>query len=592
IPGADPHNFSDMSVRWWGRVRPRYSEVYDFFAPGDSLTRLWINDRLILDFGQGQGQVQFEAGKMYDLRVDWIGHNRNTSALLEWASHSQPREAVPRDCLFPPAHAALIPPLVAIAVPSQGQVDAGPVDVPMSVVIHPGTSTPVQVAYSNGKAPLGVSKTAPFDFVWRDAPLGDHHLVATVTNADGSIGVSTVQHLVIGSDLDNQLPKPWVACDVPAPDISAAPAVTLHSRHHRPRQLQAQQPAPATQPAIGADGQPATAFQNGALTLTSAGGDLYAQEDHFQFVTQRLAGDGSVIARITSISADPKTGQPMGGVMIRTDTLASSAYAAIVRVPNVGDVFLSRPDQNATVDSTSSSDEGIVYFKLSRRGNDVRAYRSTDGKKWEFLGQATLTMPGTMLAGVVACGGDPSVTATVTADHLSAAAETDHTRQFQPYVELTDGTRIVGEIQKISPDSTVTIAPANANPTISPVPLTDIARLVYQPLSPDALSSLLEGQTGAFLPSGDFYEGEVDDLRPDSVIVNSVVFGSRQLGTRDLHALILRPVAAPAAFEIKLSDGSVIESSTLSLAAAGITLHPASGSFTVALKDIAAIESH
>ena len=43
--GVDPDTFS---VRWTGRVKPRFSQTYTFHATTDDGVRLWINGQLIL----------------------------------------------------------------------------------------------------------------------------------------------------------------------------------------------------------------------------------------------------------------------------------------------------------------------------------------------------------------------------------------------------------------------------------------------------------------------------------------------------------------------------------------------------------------
>jgi hypothetical protein len=588
IPAPNPQEWRDMSVRWTGRIRPRFSERYTFFVNSDSLTRIWINHRLILDYGQSQGMATLEAGKDYDLRVDWVGHTRFESAVVEWNSQSEPREILPTECLFPPtATAAVIPPTALITAPAEGMVLAGPVDVPMSVAVQPGTSTPVQVAYHDGDAPIGVAKNAPFDLVWPHAPIGDHNIIATVTNADGSTGTSGGRHLIIGSDAAGVLPKPWVICDVPAPGLTAPPPAPPAPAPPQPVPPAAPAPVPPPPPT----------FQNGTLSFKALGGDVYAQEDSFRFVFQRLVGDGSIVARVVDLSADQKGARPLAGVMIRNFVIGPSAYVAMLTAPTVGDIFINRPTGDGQVTNTSSTGQAPVYLKLTRHGYNVRAYRSTDGQKWEFMGETTLTMPDTMLVGVIVCGGDPAVTAAGTFDHLAVTNTTDaDTPQFQPAVVLTDGTRLIGAITKIA-NSLATITPA-ASPAstqpapLDPLPLTSIARILFRPLPPDALSSLNPNQTGAFLDTGDFFEGEIDNLLADHVTVNSVVFGPRDFAPQNLSAIILHPISKPAAYEVTLSDGSVIESTTLSLTAAGLALHSAAGETTVALKDVQQIAAH
>jgi hypothetical protein len=571
---AAPWVWTTLSIRWTGRIRPTYSERYTFFAPSGALTRLWIDNCMILDFGQSEATVNFQAGKEYDIRVDWINHTSNTLALLEWSSPSQRREPVTAQCLFPPEHAPLMPPTVGLATPRDDSVLVGPVDLPMHVVVNPGTSKPMQVAYCDGKVPIGVAKSAPFDLLWHDAPIGDHLIVATVTNADGHIGVSVARHVVIASNLDGALPKPWVTCDVPALGLQAKADA---------------------RPADG-NGEIAPRFHNQTLMLYSTGGDLYGQSDAFQFVFQPLVGNGSIVARIAKVSADQQGAQPQAGIMFRSTALGDSPCVAMLAVPNVGNVFLSRLTPGGPVNNSSTTGSGPVYLKLSRHGSTISGYRSGDGRKWEFMGQADVDMPQSMLVGVICCGEGSGATAI--ADHLSVSTASDAPPPiFHPSVELTDGTRIVGQIAKIDRDpnhpgdATATIAPADpSTPQLPPTPLANIARIFYQPVPPNALVNLSAKQTGALLDSGDFYDGQIDDFRPDAVTIDSVVFGKRDFNPQALCALILHPLAAPAGYEADLADGSVIHSPTLAVTPSGIALEPQGGKMNLPMRDLLTLQ--
>ncbi|HEX4123328.1 MAG TPA: Ig-like domain-containing protein [Tepidisphaeraceae bacterium] len=573
FPRKQPNQRPDMSIRWTGRIRPRFSERYTFFAPGYAAERLLIDHRLVFDFMQEAGVINLQAGHYYDLQVDWIV--RRDDAVLEWASDSQSRQVVPGECLFPPRDASAMPPTATLTDPSDGAVFSAPANVPMSVRILPGSSTPVRVAYRVDGTLIGVAKTAPFGLVWPRAAVGDHHITATVTDADRTVGTSDGRHVIVASDAQQALPKSWVTCDVPPPVSAAGPSAPANE-------------APTTSPST-----PPVGFHDGTLTVKATGGDVYAQDDGFQFVFHRLVGDGSIIARVASLSADRKGARPIAGVMIRTAVTASSPYVALLTQSGVGDLFLFRqvPDDNAT--NTSTTGEQPVYLKLTRKGYVVRSYRSADGHRWEFMGETRIDIPPSMLVGVITCSGDPNATSTATFDHLAVTTAADEaTPPFRPAVVLTDGTRLVGTIARYEKDSAVLAAPAGAPGPVATIPRDAIARILFRPLPPDALSSLTPGQTGVFLDTGDFYAGDIESLSADRLSVNSVVFGPRDFGLDNLSAIILHPVAQRAGIEVELSDGSTIHSSSMSVNSAGIHLHTAAGDITAPLKDVLQIAAH
>ncbi|HEX4123213.1 MAG TPA: PA14 domain-containing protein [Tepidisphaeraceae bacterium] len=596
FPRKDPAQRPEMSIRWTGRIRPRFSERYTFYIKDYTVERVWIDHRLVIDNFQDHGEVTLQAGQLYDLRVDWI--IRGEDAVLEWESPSQPREIVPGDCLFPPREESAMPPNVIVTAPNDGTALAGPVDMPMSVHVLPGSSTPTRVAYRDGEMLVGIAKTPPFDLVWQNAPIGDHRIIATVTDADGTQGTSDARHVIIASDAQQTLPKPWVSCQVPAPGIDEPIAEQLRRPSRpAPRRLPRPPKHPSAAPSAAASpptSPPPLTFHDGTLALTATGGDVYAQSDAFQYVFQRLLGDGSIIARIANLSSDQKGSRPLAGVMIRSSVTGPSAYVGLLTEPTVGDVFIYRSNPGDDATNTSSTDEGPIYLKLTRKGYAVRAYRSTDGQKWEFMGGTSLDMPQSMLVGVITCGGDPSVTATATFDHLAVTVAThdNDTQKFQPAVVLTDGTRLVGSISHYEKDTATLIPPAGSAGPVTAIPTAAIARVLFLPLPPDALASLTPGQTGVFLNTGDFYEGQIDNLANDRLNVNSVIFGPRDFGVPDLSAIILRPAAKPTGIEVDLTDGSTIQSPTMSPTPTGLQLHCAAGTIKVALKDVNQIIAH
>lgn len=97
-----------FSVRWTGRVRPRYSETYRFTTTSDDGVRLWVNGRLIVgDYSdharrERSGTITLRAGLRYDLRLDYYENGGRAVAGLAWSSPSQSRQTIPAHRLSPP----------------------------------------------------------------------------------------------------------------------------------------------------------------------------------------------------------------------------------------------------------------------------------------------------------------------------------------------------------------------------------------------------------------------------------------------------------------------------------------------------------
>jgi hypothetical protein len=110
----DPRLPADgFSVRWTGQIEPAYSENYVFYAYSDDGVRLWINGQLLINdwFIRGETEstaaVDLQAGKRYDIRVDYFEDGGLAEVRLAWSSDTQPRGVVPMDRLYPPPASAV-----------------------------------------------------------------------------------------------------------------------------------------------------------------------------------------------------------------------------------------------------------------------------------------------------------------------------------------------------------------------------------------------------------------------------------------------------------------------------------------------------
>jgi hypothetical protein len=106
---------NQFSVRWTGKIQPRYSEVYTFYLTADDGCRLWIDNQLLIDKWRDDsgtevaGSLALAGGAQYDIRVEYYENGVYASAKLEWSSASQPREVVPPGVLFATTNAVAFP---------------------------------------------------------------------------------------------------------------------------------------------------------------------------------------------------------------------------------------------------------------------------------------------------------------------------------------------------------------------------------------------------------------------------------------------------------------------------------------------------
>ena len=144
--------------------------------------------------------------------------------------------------------------------------------------------------------------------------------------------------------------------------------------------------------------------------------------DQFHFVSQALAANGRVSARV--VSQTNTTGWAKAGVMLRQSSDPGSAYYAAFVTPGNGIVVQYRTAQG-TGAQQSAGFAGTVpaYLMVARSGNTYTAYTSTNGTTWTVVSGSSVTLntSGSVLAGLAVTSHDASALSTVTFETVSVS---------------------------------------------------------------------------------------------------------------------------------------------------------------------------
>ncbi len=103
----DPSIGADtFSIRWTGKVTPRYTQLYTFHVAVDDGVRLWVDgvpviDSWLVQVGTRTGQVMLMAGRAHELRVDYYEGLNSGQISVAWSSASQSKEVIPASVLSP-----------------------------------------------------------------------------------------------------------------------------------------------------------------------------------------------------------------------------------------------------------------------------------------------------------------------------------------------------------------------------------------------------------------------------------------------------------------------------------------------------------
>jgi YD repeat-containing protein len=155
-------------------------------------------------------------------------------------------------------------------------------------------------------------------------------------------------------------------------------------------------------------------YVNGIFTENGAGGQFSGTTDAFHFAYQSLSGDGSIVARVVSM-----TSGGTAGVMIRETLNPGSANGAMADYGSYAQLSV------RTVTNGNTSQPNFAYgttppywVQLVRSGITLSSYISPDGVNWTLVGNQTVNMAQNVYVGLVVNSGSTSLS-TATFDNVS-----------------------------------------------------------------------------------------------------------------------------------------------------------------------------
>ncbi|MEV5753255.1 ABC transporter permease subunit [Actinoallomurus sp. NPDC052308] len=173
----------------------------------------------------------------------------------------------------------------------------------------------------------------------------------------------------------------------------------------------------------------------------ATGPDGEAVADSYQFVEQPLTGDGTITAQVRSLtgvtSSNPTNVAPSlaqtrpglaawakAGILLRPSTKQGSPYAAVMATGAHGVRFQDNYTHDQAGRPGPVSDTSPRWLRLTRTGDTLTGYDSTDGTAWTKIGTAHLAgLPSTVHVGLF-------VTSPVSFDRSSSGFATQATATF------------------------------------------------------------------------------------------------------------------------------------------------------------------
>lgn len=147
-------------------------------------------------------------------------------------------------------------------------------------------------------------------------------------------------------------------------------------------------------------GEGATGYQSPKFISVSSGTAIGGAADSFRFTSQPLVGDGSIVAKVSSL--ENTGGWAKGGVVIR-ESLDPNARQAVMVVSATNGIawqYRQNVGGSGVVVAGPTSQTAPAWVKVTRAGNQFTGSWSADGATWTEAGSFTISMGVTVLAGL------------------------------------------------------------------------------------------------------------------------------------------------------------------------------------------------
>jgi hypothetical protein len=158
-------------------------------------------------------------------------------------------------------------------------------------------------------------------------------------------------------------------------------------------------------------------YSGGVFTVNGGGSDIWGSADQFNYVSQPLTGNGSIVTRVTSQTNTSSWAK--SGVMIKQSTTAGSAYALLAVTPGNGVAFQYGFNHSVAGGSYTFPN---AWLKLTRAGSTITAYTSADGNTWTQVGSTTISLTDPVTIGIFTSANNSGALSTATFDNVSVTS--------------------------------------------------------------------------------------------------------------------------------------------------------------------------
>ena len=140
------------------------------------------------------------------------------------------------------------------------------------------------------------------------------------------------------------------------------------------------------------------------VTIVGSGDDIWNAADGFEYAYIPVSGDGTVTARVASLSSTNTDGWSKSGVMFR-ETLNPNSTHAIMAVTqsNNEDLQFRTTTGGGSGEGGTGGSPAPMWVRIVRSGTTFTGYRSSDGLTWTSGGTTTISMTDPIYVGLAVC---------------------------------------------------------------------------------------------------------------------------------------------------------------------------------------------
>ena len=327
------------------------------------------------------GSNTFVTGASVEIGLAVSSHVNGALATATFDNVSVTRATAP-----PPPPPPNVPPTVALTSPLNGATATAPATITVTAQANDSDGTIARVDFYAGATKLGTATTAPYAFTWTGVAASTYTLTAVATDNAAAVTTSSAVTITVTDP----------------PTVPPGPGL----------------PTGWQQADVGATGAAGTStFTNGVFTVTGGGADVWGTADAFQYVYRTLDGDGSIVARVTSVQN--VANWTKAGVMMRSSLSPASAQGYMLVSSAKGLAFQRRlADGNVSVSTSGAAAAAPRWVKLTRTGNTIAAFESADGSVWTQLASSTFVMGSSIDVGLAVSSHVSGVLASAAFDNI------------------------------------------------------------------------------------------------------------------------------------------------------------------------------